>query len=58
MKLEIVLELERTTKNTARYKEIPPKGKPPVLGTLYIQQWALPTPYPEHISVAIEGPGE
>lgn len=31
---------EKETKNTVRYKEMPESGQPPVVGTLYVQQWA------------------
>lgn len=58
MKLEIVFEFERETKNTVRYKEIPPGGEPPKMGTLYLQKWSLLIPYPEHLTVRIEGPGK
>jgi hypothetical protein len=29
----------RDTKNTARFEEEVPAGKPPVIGTIYIQKW-------------------
>jgi hypothetical protein len=42
MKLEATFTLERETKNTYRYQEeLSGSGKPPVIGTLYIQKWAL-----------------
>jgi hypothetical protein len=42
MKLEATFTLERETKNTYRYQEEPSgSGKPPIIGTLYIQKWAL-----------------
>ena len=31
---------EKETKNTVRFSEVPPEGKPPLIGTLYIQKWA------------------
>lgn len=31
---------EKTTPNTVRFKEEPPPGQPPVVGSLYVQQWA------------------
>jgi hypothetical protein len=41
MKLEATFTLERETKNTYRYQEeLSGSGKPPVIGTLYIQKWA------------------
>lgn len=31
---------EKETKNTVRFNEVPPDGKPPLIGALYIQKWA------------------
>lgn len=39
-KLELTFKFEKDTKNTRRYNEEPRDG-PPVIGTLYVQQWAL-----------------
>ena len=39
-KLELTFTVEKDTKNTRRYKEEATDG-PPVIGTLYVQQWAL-----------------
>jgi len=39
--VEIRFELERETKNTIRYTEVPEAGQPPRVGTLYVQKWAL-----------------
>jgi hypothetical protein len=47
-------ELEKETKNTIRYAEKPEAGKPPVIGTIYIQKWALPEPTPQIITVTVE----
>ena len=47
-------ELEKETKNTIRYAEKPEAGKPPVIGTIYIQKWALPEPTPQSITVTVE----
>lgn len=30
---------EKETKNTVRFNEEPPQGKPPIIGTLYVQKW-------------------
>jgi len=35
----IRFELEKKNKNSVRYKEIPEEGKPPVLGSIYVQSW-------------------
>jgi len=47
-------ELEKETKNTIRYTEKPEAGKPPSIGTIYIQKWALPEPTPQSITVRVE----
>ncbi len=31
--------LEKETKNSVRYKEIPEEGKAPIIGTVYVQKW-------------------
>lgn len=36
----IQFEREKETKNTVRFQEKPPKGQPPLIGGLYVQQWA------------------
>ena len=35
----IKFELEKHNKNSVRYKEVPEGGMPPVLGSLYVQNW-------------------
>ncbi len=35
----IQFELEKETKNSVRYKEVPENGKAPIMGTLYVQKW-------------------
>ena len=35
----ITFELEKETKNSVRYKEVPGDGKPPIVGSLYVQKW-------------------
>jgi hypothetical protein len=32
---------EKETKNTVRFTEKTEKGKPPLIGTLYVQKWAV-----------------
>jgi len=40
--IEVKLRKERETKNTVRFEEIESEsGEPPVIGTLYLQKWAL-----------------
>ena len=31
--------VEKETKNTVKYNEVPAEGKPPIIGTLYVQKW-------------------
>lgn len=40
---KITLEFKklRDTKNTVRFEEQTPAGKPPVIGTVYIQKWFI-----------------
>lgn len=44
-------DLEKSTKNTYRYKEI---GKPPKIGSLYIQKYTTDDEPPEHLKVTVE----
>ena len=37
--MKVVFKKEKETKNTIRYEEQPEQGKPPVIGTLYVQRW-------------------
>lgn len=31
--------IEKETKNTVKYNEVPAEGQPPIIGTLYVQKW-------------------
>ena len=53
MKLEKTFEMEKETKNTIRYAEVAEEGKPPVIGTIYVQKWALKG-IPEKVKVTLE----
>lgn len=35
----INFEIEKETKNSIRYKEVPDEGQPPIVGSLYVQKW-------------------
>ena len=48
----ITFTLERETKNTIRYAEAS-NGKPPAIGTLYVQKWLLGNNPPPKITVTI-----
>jgi len=52
MPCSMKLNSDRETKNTYRFSEIA-KGKPPMIGNLYIQKWALPN-RASKIKVSIE----
>jgi len=49
----LTFAMERETKNTVRYQE-QIGGEPPVVGTLYVQSWALGSPTPQRLTVTIE----
>lgn len=37
--MKVKFKREKETKNTIRFQEVEEKGKPPVIGTLYVQRW-------------------
>lgn len=43
MKQTIQFTREKETKNTVKFEEQPAAGKPPVIGSLYVQKWAAGT---------------
>ena len=43
---------ERDTKNTVRYQE-ETEGKPPAIGTVYLQKWSLGENPPKTITVTV-----
>ena len=49
---ELTFTLERETKNTIRYTE-DASGKPPAIGTLYVQKWLLGNELPKTLTVTI-----
>lgn len=54
---ELAFTLERETKNTIRYAE-DASGKPPAIGTLYVQKWLLGNEPPKNLIVTISENGE
>lgn len=56
MKLERMFEVEKETKNTIRYAEVG-EGQPPVIGTIYVQKWALKG-VPKKVKVTLEVEGK
>ncbi len=37
--MKVKFKKEKDTKNTVRFQEVEEKGKPPVIGALYVQKW-------------------
>lgn len=35
----VKFRIEKETKNSVRYKEVPEEGKAPIMGTVYVQKW-------------------
>jgi hypothetical protein len=52
-KQTLTFTLERETKNTIRYQE-DADGKPPAIGTLYVQKWLLGKEAPKTLTITIE----
>jgi len=49
---KITFTMERETKNTIRYQE-DINGKPPAIGTLYLQKWLLGEKPPKKLTVTV-----
>jgi hypothetical protein len=39
MEKTVKFKIEKETKHTVRYAEVPVEGEPPIIGTLYVQKW-------------------
>ena len=35
----VKFEIEKETKHTVKYTEVPAAGEAPIIGTLYVQKW-------------------
>lgn len=46
-------KLDKETKNTVRYAE-EAEGHRPVVGTVYVDKYELPKPFPKKVRVTIE----
>ncbi len=46
-------KLDKETKNTVRYAE-EAENRRPVVGTIYVDKYELPRPYPKKIRVTVE----
>ncbi len=60
MKIQVVLKVEKQTKNTIRYRESSSSlGSGKVIGTLYVQKNAIKEAFegtiPDELTVTIEG---
>jgi hypothetical protein len=49
----LTFTVERETRNTVRYQE-QTAGKPPAIGTLYVQKWLVGENPPQALSVTIQ----
>ena len=52
----LTFTLERETKNTIRYQE-DASGKPPAIGTIYVQKWLIGETPPRNLTVTISESG-
>ena len=39
MEKTVKFKVEKETKHTVKFEEVPEAGQPPVIGTLYVQKW-------------------
>jgi hypothetical protein len=39
MEKTVKFKVEKETKNTVKFEEVPEEGQPPIIGTLYVQKW-------------------
>lgn len=46
-------KMDKETRNTVRYAE-EAEGRRPVVGTVYVDKYELPKPFPKKIQVTIE----
>lgn len=53
----IAFELEKETKNSVRYKEVPEDGKAPVMGSLYVQKWFAGNAKSLRVTIELDGQG-
>ena len=53
--ITIKLVMEKATKNTVRYSEVPPDGEEPVIRTMYVAKASIGNPVPQELHVTIEG---
>ena len=55
----VMFEVEKTTKNTVKFNEVPANGEPPIIGALYTQKWFAGTGTKARVTIEIaESPTE
>jgi len=48
---------EKSTKNTHKFNEEPADGSAPIIGSLYLQKWAVPSAGPgTRLTVTVQSP--
>ena len=52
--LTLRFTLEKETKNTIRYAEDQVEGRPAIIGTLYVQKWAMPGDIAKEVSIVLD----
>ncbi len=55
--VSLVFRREKETKNTVRFQEQPAEGRPPVIGTLYVQKWYAGQADELHVVISPAGRG-
>ena len=54
MEKTVKFTIEKETKNTVKFNEVPVEGQPPIIGTLYVQKWFIGTS--KEVEVTIRKP--
>jgi len=53
-KQELTFTVEKETKNTVKFSEDAVAGKPPIVGTLYVQKWFAGSSRKAKVTVEME----
>ena len=56
MSRTLKMALVKSTKNTHVYSEVQEGSLPPIIPSLYIQQWAFTVPAPKELTLTLEYP--
>lgn len=54
MEHTVTFKREKETKNTVKFEEQPEAGKPPIIGSLYIQKWAAGAAQAATVTVSLK----